>query len=129
MTLSCQRKRINVSIILAIHPNCATAVRIAREGTGTDTGLSSDLTDVLLGWTDSQMSGVIQTPVSTQPSCWIRFDHSLTQKCRPHPAWLSQGPYEANKLPALPPGPPPLKKHANGGNVPEFERLAQPSVW
>lgn len=75
-------ERVNNSsvIISVIHPTCATVVCMTQVGTVVDLDTSSDPTDLSLGWTGSQMSGVTQTPVSTQASCWIRFDHRTSPR-------------------------------------------------
>lgn len=53
---------------------------MTHEGPVADTGVFPDLTDILLGWTDSQMSGVTQNPASTQAPCQIRFDPRVSPR-------------------------------------------------
>lgn len=125
----------NSSIILVSHLTCATAVCMTQVGTVVGTDMSSDPTDISLGWTGSLMSGVSQTPVFTQAPCWIRFDHRASPRNVFHILiWLvSQVPNEANNLPAPPDAPTSQKKHTSqgwgGGSASECEGLDQPSGW
>jgi hypothetical protein len=109
---------------------------MTQVGTVLGTDMSSDPADSSLGWTGSLISGVTQTPVSTQAPCWVRFDHRASPRNAFYILiWLvSQVPNEANNLLAMPDTPPSQKKRVCVCvcvcvSASEFERVVQPSGW